>query len=69
MNLIDLLHEAENGERMSNEDIVRLIARLQGARNPYHSTDATVEANILNLHAVLRRRGVVWTKGDINEPN
>jgi len=56
VNLIDLLHEAEKRESMSNADIVRLIARLESARNRQHATDLTVEANILNLHAVLRRR-------------
>ncbi len=56
MNLIDLLHEAEKRESMSNEDIVRLIAQLEGARNRLHATDLTVEVNILNLYAVLRKR-------------
>jgi hypothetical protein len=56
VNLIDLLHEAEKRESMSNEDIVRLIAQLEGARNRQHATDLTVEVNILNLYAVLRKR-------------
>ena len=56
MNLIDLLHEAEKRETLPNAAIVRLIGRLESARNPLHSTDITVEANIQNLRAVLRRR-------------
>lgn len=56
MNLIGLLHKAERPENLSSGEIDRLIAQLEKARNPLHSTDLTVEANIQNLHTALQER-------------